>query len=180
MRFNNAKWRSCICLGANPNINTGWTANVLRAALPRRTWGTDGQKAGHDPAMCTRSQEGPQYPGLHHKQRGRRLREGILLLYSALVRAHLESCVQLWSPQHKKDMDLSERVQRRPLKCSEGWNTAPIRKGWESWGCSVWRREGCGETWLQPFSTWRGLRRKMGTNILARPVVIAQRVMAVN
>jgi len=34
-----------------------------------------------------------------------RSREGILPLCSALVRAHLESCVQLRSPQHRTDMD---------------------------------------------------------------------------
>ncbi|PKU49233.1 hypothetical protein llap_418 [Limosa lapponica baueri] len=42
-----------------------------------------------------------------------RLREVILLLYSALMRPHPEYCDQLWSPQHRKNMDLLERVQQR-------------------------------------------------------------------
>jgi len=57
------------------------------------------------------------------------LREGILLLCSALERPHWESSVQLWSPQHRTDLELLERGQRRPQKWFEGWSTSAMRKG---------------------------------------------------
>ncbi|PKU44571.1 hypothetical protein llap_5124 [Limosa lapponica baueri] len=41
-----------------------------------------------------------------------RSREVILSLYSTFMRPHLEYCIQLWSPQHKKDMDQLQWVLR--------------------------------------------------------------------
>ena len=46
-------------------------------------------------------------------------------IYSALVRPHLEFCIQMWSPHYRRDVDLLECVQRRTTKMIQGMKHLP-------------------------------------------------------
>lgn len=65
--------------------------------------------------LCNKN--GNMHTGTGCTKRGAVSRSGevILSLNSALVRPHLQQCVQSWGSQHGKDTDLLEEVQRRAI-----------------------------------------------------------------
>ena len=66
--------------------------------------------------MCPHSPESQPYPQLYQKKDVQLVKGGD----PAPVRPHLEYCIQISSPQYRRDMDLLERIQRKATKMIQG------------------------------------------------------------
>ena len=62
----------------------------------------------------------PQVLGMIRRNITYKEKSLIVSLYKAIVRPHLEYCIQAWSPYLRKDIDMLDKIQRRATKLIPG------------------------------------------------------------
>jgi len=125
-------------------------------------------EAQHDLAMYVHIPEDQPYPGLHPQQRGQQGKGGDSAPLPHSGETPQESCVQLWSPQHRTELELWERGQRRPQQWCEGWSPSARRTGWESLGLvSLGKRRLRGHL-IAAIQDWKEAYKKAGEGLFTR------------
>jgi len=130
--------------------------------------------------MCTCSPEANRILGCIKRSVASRERVGILPLYSALVRPHLESCIQLWRPQHRKDMDVLEWVQRRATKMIRGLEYLSYKDRLRELGLFSLDKRWLPCDLIADFQYLKGPTGRMEMDFLQECVVTGQGGMALN
>ena len=117
MLFNFGK---CKCLHTghgNLNVNYKMGATVLGTTVKEKDLGVTISADMKVSEQCgIAASKGNKILGLIRRNITYKGKKLIIPLYKAIVRPHLEYCIQAWRPYRKKDIDTLERIQRRATK----------------------------------------------------------------
>ncbi|GAB0186081.1 mitochondrial enolase superfamily member 1 [Grus japonensis] len=126
MKFSKDKCKVLHLGKHNPGVQYGLGSTWLESSSVERDLGIlVGNKLNMSKHCATVTKKANRILGCINKGITSRDKEVIIPLCSALVRPHLEYCVQFWSPLYKRDVDRLERVPRRATRMIKGLGSLP-------------------------------------------------------
>ena len=121
MSFNFGK---CKCLhtgSGNTGVNYEMGGTILSKTVKEKDLGVTMNANMKVSEQCRiAASKGNQVLGMIRRNITYKEKSLIIPLYKAIVRPHLEYCIQAWNPYLRKDVDMLEKIQRRATKLIPG------------------------------------------------------------